>query len=74
MSNEVAQPVEHESVRSSTVEEKTGYASKASSTSNRCKHLAPLSYLLAWNMLAFNALESIDGRRTEFAKLTYFPI
>ncbi|OBT89743.1 hypothetical protein VE02_01317 [Pseudogymnoascus sp. 03VT05] len=34
MSNEVAQPVEHESVRSSTVEQKNGYTSKASTTSN----------------------------------------
>ncbi|ELR06559.1 hypothetical protein VC83_07500 [Pseudogymnoascus destructans] len=34
MSNEVAQPVEHESVRSSTVEQKNGYTSKASTTPN----------------------------------------
>ncbi|OBT65515.1 hypothetical protein VE03_04958 [Pseudogymnoascus sp. 23342-1-I1] len=34
MSNEVAQPVEHESVRSSTVEQTNGYTSKASTASN----------------------------------------
>ncbi|KFY31723.1 hypothetical protein V493_00852 [Pseudogymnoascus sp. VKM F-4281 (FW-2241)] len=34
MSNEVAQPVEHESVRSSTVEQKNGYPSKASTTTS----------------------------------------
>ncbi|KFY41170.1 hypothetical protein V494_03178 [Pseudogymnoascus sp. VKM F-4513 (FW-928)] len=34
MSNEVAQPVEHESVRSSTVEQKNGYPSKPSTTTS----------------------------------------
>ena len=60
MSNEVAQPVEHESVRSSTVEQKNGYTSKASTASNHCKHRTRHHAYKHRNM-ASNLLRAIDG-------------